>query len=100
MKKNHPVPKNFKNSSWSKPSFLPGLKYFLAQHLVETQICTLSKIFRVKKSTPKVGTSPYDRKPKYPPPGQGEVLLWLTQVRSETLCLMLQIMQFCLLQIL
>ena len=41
--------------------------FFLARHLVETQICTLSKIFWVKKSTLKVGTSPYDRKPKYPP---------------------------------
>ena len=50
--KNHPVHKNFKNSSWSKPNFLPGLKYFLAQHLVETQICTLSKIFLGQKVDP------------------------------------------------
>ena len=47
----------------------------MAQHLVETQICTLSKIFWVKKSTLNVGTSPYDRKPKYPPPrGAGAVI--------------------------
>ena len=46
-----------------EPNFLLGLKYFLAQHLVETQICNLSKIFWVKKSTLKVGTSLYDRKP-------------------------------------
>ena len=57
----------FLNSSWPKPNFLPGLKYFLAQHSVETQICTLSKIFWVKKSTLKVGTPPYDRKPKSSP---------------------------------
>ena len=58
----------FLNSSWPKPNFLPSLKYVLAQHLVETQICTLSKIFWVKKLTLKVGTSPYDCKPSTPPP--------------------------------
>ena len=42
-----------------------GLKYFLAQHLVETQFVPCIKYFWVKKSTLKLGTSPYVHKPKY-----------------------------------
>ena len=48
----HPVQKKFQNGSRPRPNFLPGLKYFLAQHLVETQIFTLSKIFLGRKVDP------------------------------------------------
>ena len=68
MKKKSPCSKEFLlKSSWPKPNFLPGLKYFLAQHLVETQICTLSKIFLDQKVDLESGHVPVRQQTEVPP---------------------------------
>ena len=69
MKKKSPCSKEFLlKSSWPKPNFLPGLKYFLAQHLVQIQICTLSKIFLGQKVDPESRHVPVRPQTEVPPP--------------------------------